>query len=106
MAMTVHNMDHVALVYEPEMLGIPMRAYDPVPGWPGYETRNLEMDWAPSQSASVRTVSAQGEARRLGMIVQWYEGGDHESTNIGLPGISGSTQTINLKSEIPMDPDG
>jgi hypothetical protein len=40
------------------------------------------------------------------MIVQWYEDRDDESTNVQLADIGGSTLTINLTSEIPVDPDG
>jgi len=43
------------------------------------------------------------EAHRSGIIVQWYENRDDESSNIQLPDIGGSTPTINSTSEIPVD---
>jgi hypothetical protein len=105
-AMTVQYMDHLAPVHEPEVLVVPMRAYDLVLGLPWFKTRKPEIDWATGRLTSLRTPSGQGEAHRSGMIVQWYEGRGDESTNVRLPDIGGSTPTINSTSEIPMDPDG
>jgi hypothetical protein len=83
-----------------------MTAYDLVLGLPWFKTRKPEIDWATGRSTSSTTPSWQGEARRSGMIVQWYEARDDESTNVRLPDIGGSTPTINSMSEIPVDPDG
>ena len=44
--MTVQCRDRLALVHEPEVLVITMRAYDPVLGCPWIKSRNLEIDWA------------------------------------------------------------
>ena len=105
-AMTVQYMDHLAPVHEPEVLVVPTGAYDLVLGLPWFKTRKPEIDWATGRLTSLRTPSRQGEARRSGMIVQWYEGRYDESTNVRLPDIGGSTPTINTTSEIPADPDG
>jgi hypothetical protein len=40
------------------------------------------------------------------MTEQWYEGRGLEGTTVWLPHIGGSTPTINLTSEIALDPDG
>jgi hypothetical protein len=104
--MTVQYVDHLAPVHEPEVLVVPMGAYDVVLGLPWFKTRKPEIDWATGQLTSLRTPSGQGEAHRSGLIVQWYEGRYDESTNVRLPGIGGSTPTINTTSEIPVDPDG
>jgi hypothetical protein len=45
-AMTVQFMDHLAPVLEPEVLVVPMRAYDLELGLPGFKTRKPEIDWA------------------------------------------------------------
>jgi len=105
-AMTVQYMDHLAPVHEPEVLVVPMRAYDLVLGLPWFKTRKPEINWATGRLTSLRTPSSQGEARRSGMIVQWYEGRYDESTNVRLPDIGGSTPTIDWMSEIPVDPNG
>jgi hypothetical protein len=105
-AMTVQYVDHLAPVHEPEVLVVPMGAYNLVLGLPWFKTRKPEIDWASGRLTSLRTPSGQGEARRSGMIVQWYEGRDDESTNVRLPDIGGSTPTINTTSEIPVDRDG
>ena len=105
-AMTVQYMDHLAPVHKPEVLLVPMREYDLVLGVPWFKTREPEIDWANGRLTSLSTPSGQGEARRSGMIVQWYEGQYDESTNVRLPDIGGSTPTINTTSEIPVDPDG
>ena len=103
--MTVQYMDHFAPVHEPEVLAVPIRAYNLVLGVPWFKTRKPEIDWATGQLTSSRTPTGQGEARRSGMIVQCYKGRDDESTNILLPDVGGSTPTINSTSEIPVDPD-
>jgi len=105
-AMTVQYMDHLALVYKTEVEVVPMRAYDLVLGLPWFKTRQPEMDWATGRLTSLSTPSGQGEARRSGMTEQWYEGWGDESINLRLPDIGGSMPTINLTSEIPVDPDG
>jgi len=40
------------------------------------------------------------------MLVQWHRDWDDESTNVQVPDIGGCTPTINLTSEIPVDPNG
>jgi len=105
-AMTVQYIDHLAPVHEPEVLVVPMRAYYLVLGLPWFKTRKLEIDWDTGRLTSFRTPSGQGEARRSGMIAQWYEGRYDESTNVRLPDIGGSMPTINSMSEISVDPDG
>jgi len=105
-AITVQYMDHLAPVHEPEVLVVPMGAYDLVLGFPWFKTRKPEIDWATGRLTSLRTPSGEGEARRSGMIVQWYEGRYDKSTKVRLPDIGGSTPTINTTSEIPVDPDG
>ena len=104
-AMTIQYMDYLAPVHKPEVLVVPMRAYDLILGLPWFETRKPEINWATGQSTSLRTTTGQGEACRSGMIVQYYEGRDDESTNVRLSDIGGSTLTINLTSEIPVGPD-
>jgi len=42
---TVQYMKHPAPVTEPEVLVVPMRAYDLILGLPWFRTRNLEIDW-------------------------------------------------------------
>jgi hypothetical protein len=74
MAMTVQYMNHLAQVHKPEVLVVPTRAYELVLGLPWFKTRKPEIDWATGQLTSLRTPSGQGEARRSGMIVLWYEG--------------------------------
>jgi hypothetical protein len=105
-AMTVQYMDHLAPVHEPEVLVVSMKAYDRVLGLAWFTTRKPEIDWATGRLTSLTTPSGQGEARRSGRIVQWYEGRYDESTNVRLPDIGGSTPTINSTSEIPIDPPG
>jgi hypothetical protein len=105
-ATTVQHMDHLALVHKPEVLVVPMRAYDLVLELQWFKPLKPEIDWATGRLTSFRPPSCQGEARRLGMIVQWYEGQYDESTNVRMPDIGGSTPTINLTSEIPVDPNG
>jgi hypothetical protein len=105
-AMTVQYLDHLALVHEPEVLVVPMRAYNLVLGLPWFKTRKPEIDWANGRLTSLRTPCGQGEARRSGIIVQWFEGQDDQSTNVWLPDIGGSTPIINSTSEITVDPDG
>jgi len=99
-------MDHLAPVHEPEVLVVPITAYDVVLGLPWFKTRNLEIDWATGRLTPLSTASGQGDACQSGMIVQWYEGWDDESTNIRLPDIGDSTLTISSTSEIAVDPDG
>jgi hypothetical protein len=99
-------MDHLAPVHEQEELVAPMRAYNLVLGLPWFKTRKLEIIWATGRLTSLRTPSGHGEARRSGMIVQWYDGRYDESTNVRLPGIGGSTPMINSTSDIPVDPNG
>jgi len=43
-AMTVQYMDHLALVHKPEVLVVPMRAYDLVLGLPWFKTLKLEIN--------------------------------------------------------------
>jgi len=105
-AMTVEYIDHLAPVHEPEVLVVPIRASNLVLGLPWFKTRKLEIDWATGRLTSLRNRSGQGEACRSGMIVQWYEGWDDESTNLPLRDIGESTPTINSTSEIPVDEDG
>jgi len=105
-AMTVQYMDHLAPVHKPEVLVIPMRANDLVLGLPWFKTSKPEINWATGRLTSLTTSSGQGEARRSGMIVQWYEGQYDESTNVRIPDIGWSTPTINSTSAIPVDPDG
>jgi len=105
-AITVQYMDHLAPVHQPEVLVVPMRAYNLVLGLPWFKTRKPEIDWATGRLTSLKTPSGQGEARRSGMIVQWYEGRYDESTNVWLPDIGGSMPTINSTTEIPVDPNG
>jgi len=105
-AMTVQYMDHLAPVHELEVLVIPMRAYNLVLGLTWFKTRKPEIDWATGRLTSLKTPSGQGEACRSGIIVQWYEGQDDESTNVRLPDIGWNMLTINLTSEIPLDRDG
>ena len=105
-AMTVQYMDHLAPDHEPEVVVIPMRAYDLVLGLPWFKTHKPEIDWATGRLSSFRTPSGQGEARRSGMTVQWYEGWYDEITNVQLPEIGGSVPTINPTSEIAVDPNG
>ena len=83
-----------------------MGAYDLVLGLPWFKTRKPEIIWATGRLTLLQTPSAQGEARRSGMIVQWYEGRYDKSTNVQLPDIGLSTPTINSMSEIPVDRDG
>jgi len=44
--MTVQYMDHLAPVHEPEVLVVPMRAYDLVLGLPWFKSHKPEIDWA------------------------------------------------------------
>jgi len=104
--MTVNHMEYFAPVHEPEVLVFPMRAFDLVLGLPWFKTRKPEIDWATGRLTSSRTPSGQGESRRSGMIVQWYERRDDESKNVRLSVIGGITPTINSTSEIPVDTDG
>jgi hypothetical protein len=104
--MTDQYMDHFAPVHEPEVLVVPTREYNLVLGLPGFETRKLEIIWATSRITSLKTPSGQGEARRAGMMVQWYKGRDDESTNVWLPDIGRCMPTINSMSEILVDRDG
>jgi hypothetical protein len=46
---TDQYMDHFAPVHEPEVLVLPMRAYNLVLGLPGFKTRKLEIIWATSR---------------------------------------------------------
>jgi len=43
---TVQYMEHLAPVTEPEVLVVPMRAYDLVLGLPWFRARNPEIDWS------------------------------------------------------------
>ena len=99
-------MDHLPQVHEPEVLVVPMRAYDLVLGLRWFKTHKPKIDWVTGRITSSRTPSGQGELHRSGIIVQWYEGRYDENTDIWLPGNRGSTPTINSTSEIPVDPDG
>jgi len=99
-------MDHLAPVAEPNVVDVHMRAYDRVLGLPWIKSRKPEIDWATSRLSSLITQTGQDEAHGSHMIVQWYEGRDDESTNVKLADIGGSTLTINLTSESPVDPDG
>jgi len=105
MAMTVKYMDHLASVHELEVLVVSIMGNDPVLGKPWFEIRKPEIDWATGRFTSLRTPSGQGEARRSGMMVQWYKGRDDRSPNVRRPVIGGCTPTSKLTSEIPMDPD-
>jgi hypothetical protein len=98
-------MHHLAPVHEPEVLFVPMTAYDLVLRLPLFKTRKPEINWATGRLTSLRTASGHVEASRSVMIVQWYERRDDETTNVRLPDIGGSTPTINSMSEIPVDPD-
>lgn len=89
--MTVYSMDHLALVHEPEVLVVSMRAYNKVMGFPWFETCKPEIDRATRRLTSLRTPIGQEESCRSGMIMQWDEREDDESTNVRLPGIGGST---------------
>jgi hypothetical protein len=44
-SITVQYMEHLAPVTEPEVLVVPMRAYDLVLGLPWFRARNPEIDW-------------------------------------------------------------
>ena len=82
-----------------------MRAYDLVLELVWFKTRKLEINWATSRLTSLITPSGEEEACRSAMKVRWYEGLDDESANVWLADIGGCTPTINLMSEIPVDPD-
>jgi len=105
-AMMVQYMDHSAPLHKPEVLVIPMRAYDIVLGLRWLKPRKPDIDWATGRLTSLRTPSGQGEAGRSGIIVQWYEGWYDESTKVRLLDIVGSKPMINSTSQIPVDPNG
>jgi hypothetical protein len=48
-AITVHYLDHLALVHEPEVLVAPMRTYNQVLGLPWFKIRTPGIDWATSR---------------------------------------------------------
>jgi len=68
--MTVHYKEHSAPVTQPEVLVVPMTAYYLVLELPWFQTRKPEIHWATSQLTSLRTLGAQGESCRSGLIVQ------------------------------------
>jgi hypothetical protein len=82
MAKMVHDMDHVGLVHEPEVLVIPIRTYDLVLGLALFICRKPDRHWDTGRLTALRTACGQGEACRSGMIVWWYEGWDDQSTNL------------------------
>ena len=104
--MTLQYMDHLAPLHKPEVLVIPLSAYDLVLELAWFDTHKPDINWATGWLTSLRSQSCQGEARRSAIIVEWYEGWDDKSSNIWLPAIGGSRPTINLTSEIPVDLDG
>jgi hypothetical protein len=71
-------------VRKTEVLVVPMIAYTLVLEWPLYNTRMPQIDWAPSRLTLLRTPPSQVVAQSSGVIVQWYEGRDNESTNMWL----------------------
>jgi hypothetical protein len=104
--MTVQYMDHLAMVYKTEVQVVPMRAYNLVQGLPWFKTRKPEIDRATARLTSLCTPSGQGEACRSGMTEQRYKRRGDEITTVWLPDIGGSMPTINLTSEMALDPDG
>jgi len=53
-------LDHLALVDEPEVLVVPIKAYDSVLGLPWFAARNLEIEWSQNGLVSLRTPCGSG----------------------------------------------
>jgi hypothetical protein len=94
------------MVCQPEVLVIPMTAYDQVLGLPWFNTHKSEIYRATGQLTSLRTPKREVEEDRSGMIVQWCKGRNDDSTYGQQSDVGGSTLTINLMSETLVDPGG
>jgi hypothetical protein len=55
MVFTVQSMEHLSLVREPEVLVVPLPAYDLVLGLPWFQSRNPDVDWQPCRLLALQT---------------------------------------------------
>jgi len=60
---SVRYLDQLAPVDEPEVLIVPMRAYDLVLGMPWFTAQNPEIDWSTSRLTALRTAHRKLQAR-------------------------------------------
>jgi hypothetical protein len=60
---SVHYLDQLAPVDKPEVLIVPIRAYDFVLGMPWFTARNPEIDWSTGRLTALRTPNGKLQAR-------------------------------------------
>jgi len=58
--MSAQYFDHLAPVDEPELLVVPIKAYDLILGLPWFRARNPEIDWSRNRLLSLRTPCGSG----------------------------------------------